>query len=189
MGRKTKLWTILDETTVYDCRPFVRVVKQRVATDLGVEVNDYFQVVLPDFAICCPIDADGRVITLWQYKHGARSYGLTFPAGQIEPGEDPEVGIRRELIEESGYRARDARFLGRFAVSGNQGCGWGHFYVLTDCERIAEPNAGDLETMDICLMNRAEIDAAIAANAISVMAHITLWGLARSFVQSNGPTA
>lgn len=42
---------------------------------------------------------------------------IELPAGTLEPGEDPEVTARRELAEETGYRAASWEHMHRFFVS------------------------------------------------------------------------
>lgn len=41
-----------------------------------------------------------------QYRHAANQYLWELPAGKIDPGEEPLAGAKRELIEETGYRAK-----------------------------------------------------------------------------------
>jgi ADP-ribose pyrophosphatase len=172
-------WRILAEETVLDAAPWITVTKQRLVTDTGTTVPDYFQVKLSDFAIAVPLTEDGRVITLWQYKHGARHWGLTFPAGHVNPGEDPALAMRRELREETGYEPAEILPTGRAAVSGNQGCGTAHLFLMRGCTRVAEPASGDLEAMEIRLMSVAEVEAALRTGEAGVLPHIAVWGAAR----------
>jgi ADP-ribose pyrophosphatase len=172
----TDAWTVEAEEVVFAARPFVDVRRQRVRTTAGRVVDDYYQVTLPDFAIGCPVTSDHHIVTLWQYKHGARAAGLTFPAGIIEPGEAAEQAMRRELLEETGYAAGDARFLGRYVSNSNQGAGWAHLFVLYDCRPTAQAAAsGDLETMTLRLMAPAEVDAAVRAGQVKSLAHLAIW--------------
>jgi ADP-ribose pyrophosphatase len=41
-----------------------------------------------------------------QYRHAANQYLWELPAGKIDPGEEPLAGAKRELMEETGYRAK-----------------------------------------------------------------------------------
>ncbi len=49
---------------------------------------------------------DGRVVLVRQYRHAPRRWLWELVAGGIEPGETPLQAARRELREETGYRAR-----------------------------------------------------------------------------------
>jgi len=55
---------------------------------------------------------DGRVLLLRQYRPAVEAYVWEIPAGVIETGETPEACARRELEEETGYRAGELERLG-----------------------------------------------------------------------------
>ncbi len=60
-----------------------------------------------------------RVLLERQYRYAARAYLWELPAGRIDPGEKPLAAAKRELLEETGYRARDwKRALGFYASPG-----------------------------------------------------------------------
>ena len=52
-----------------------------------------------------------------QYRHAANQYLWELPAGKIEPGEDALEGAKRELAEETGYRAKKWRLLVEYYAS------------------------------------------------------------------------
>jgi ADP-ribose pyrophosphatase len=52
-----------------------------------------------------PVDADGRVLLVRQYRYAVASYVWELPAGRLDAGETPEEGARRELVEEAGLEA------------------------------------------------------------------------------------
>ena len=60
---------------------------------------------------------DPRVIMEQQYRHAAGQYLIELPAGKLEPGEDSLEGAKRELIEETGYRAKHWTKLVRYYAS------------------------------------------------------------------------
>jgi ADP-ribose pyrophosphatase len=53
--------------------------------------------------------AEPRILLERQYRYAAKEYLLELPAGRIDPGEKPLAGAKRELLEETGYRAKDWR--------------------------------------------------------------------------------
>jgi ADP-ribose pyrophosphatase len=67
----------------------------------------------PGAVLIVPFLSPGKVVLLRQYRAVIKSWLYEFPAGTIEPGEKPIVCARREIIEETGYRAGIMRKLGR----------------------------------------------------------------------------
>lgn len=62
-------------------------------------------------AAIVPIDADGNIIFVRQYRHPARKEVLEIPAGMIEGDERPEVCASRELEEETSYKSDKLKLL------------------------------------------------------------------------------
>lgn len=58
-----------------------------------------------------PIDEDGNIIVVRQYRHAIEKYTIEIPAGGMEIGEDPKQAALRELEEETGYKSDDAAHL------------------------------------------------------------------------------
>lgn len=52
------------------------------------------------------LGAEPRVLLERQYRYAAEDYLWELPAGRIDPGESPLAGAKRELLEETGYRAK-----------------------------------------------------------------------------------
>jgi ADP-ribose pyrophosphatase len=52
-----------------------------------------------------------------QYRHAAQSMMWELPAGRIDDGETPLTAAKRELLEETGYRARQWKRILHFYVS------------------------------------------------------------------------
>jgi len=60
---------------------------------------------------------DPWIVMERQYRHAAQQYLWELPAGKIEPGEDPLEAGKRELAEETGYRAKKWRPLVEYYAS------------------------------------------------------------------------
>jgi ADP-ribose pyrophosphatase len=58
-----------------------------------------------------PVLDSGELVMERQYRYALRRHCLELPAGKIDPGEEPLATGRRELLEETGYVAREWNYL------------------------------------------------------------------------------
>lgn len=65
-------------------------------------------------AAVLPVDTDGKIIFVRQYRHAFREMLLEIPAGILEDGEDAAAGAARELEEETGKKPGKLNFLCEF---------------------------------------------------------------------------
>src|SRR5271154_3240184 len=65
-------------------------------------------------AVMMPVDDKERILLVRQYRLPAKQYLWELPAGRLDAGETPLQAARRELIEETGYRAKKWSKLGMF---------------------------------------------------------------------------
>jgi ADP-ribose pyrophosphatase len=73
----------------------------------------------PGSVVVLPVLPDGRIVLIRQYRYAARQYLWELVAGRIDAGETPQVAAARELIEETGFRAKRFRvFLDVFPTPG-----------------------------------------------------------------------
>jgi ADP-ribose pyrophosphatase len=68
-------------------------------------------------AVMMPVDDKGRVLLVRQYRLAARKFLWELPAGTLDPGEKPLPAAKRELAEETGYRAKKWTKLAEFYPS------------------------------------------------------------------------
>ncbi len=68
-------------------------------------------------AVMLPVDARGRILLVRQYRLAARASLWELPAGRVDKGEKLLAAAKRELLEETGYRARRWRKLASFYAS------------------------------------------------------------------------
>jgi ADP-ribose pyrophosphatase len=66
----------------------------------------------PGAVAIVPLFEDGRVLLERQFRYPHRREFIEIPAGKLEPGEPQLDTAKRELLEETGYSARDWTRLG-----------------------------------------------------------------------------
>lgn len=79
--------------------------------------RDYDLVDIQNAVTILPVDDDGQIYFVRQYRIGSKSELLELPAGKIEKGEDPRITAERELREETGMAAGEILHLGNFYMS------------------------------------------------------------------------
>lgn len=68
-------------------------------------------------AAIVPVDNDGNIIFVKQYRHAVKGLVVEIPAGMIEEGEDPAICAKRELEEETGFVAGELIYVTKLVMS------------------------------------------------------------------------
>ena len=126
----------------------------------------------PEVIAVLPILDDGRVVLVRQFRKAAENVLLEVPAGGVDEGETPEEAVRREMIEETGYRVGTVTKLSSFYTSPGFTTELMHLYEARDLQ----PGEATEETdqIEVVLMTADEalaaVEAAGAADAKTLLA-------------------
>ena len=108
---------VLSSKTVYE-GPVFGIRRDEVIEPSGVRTTREV-ITHPGSVVVLPVLPDGRILLIQQYRHAAHQYLWELVAGRIDAGESPREAAARELIEETGYRAKSLRvFLYMFPTPG-----------------------------------------------------------------------
>ena len=132
---------ITSSREVYQCRLF------RVTEDRAIDPKTNFKIQRSvvrhaGSAVMMAVDEKKRILLVRQYRLPADKYLWELPAGKLDPGEKPLGAAKRELIEETGYRARSWKKLASFFVSPGYVAERMTIYLATDL------TAGEATPMD-----------------------------------------
>ena len=112
-------------------------------------------IVHPGAAVMLAMPDDRSVIIERQYRYALRSHVYELPAGKIDAGEDPLDTAKRELLEETGYRAREWRHL----VSTYPVVGYSNerieLYLARDLEHVGHA-LDDGEFLDVLVVSLSD---------------------------------
>lgn len=116
-------------------------------------------------AVLVPIDADGRLIFVRQYRHAIGEWLLELPAGGIDDRDgSPADAAQRELREETGYRGTLTQIGGMYLAPGYSD-EYQHIFIARDLAEDALP-ADDEEDLRLERLTLDEALAQLDAGAI-----------------------
>jgi ADP-ribose pyrophosphatase len=107
---------IVESKEVYRCKLF------KVTEDRAVDPKTKFEINRcvvrhAGSAVMMPVDEKRRILLVRQYRLPAENYMWELPAGKVDEGEKPLQAAKRELMEETGYKAKTWQKLASFFVS------------------------------------------------------------------------
>jgi ADP-ribose pyrophosphatase len=90
---------------------FLNILRDTVLLPNGRQATREY-VVHPGAVVVIALLDDGRVVLERQHRYPVGRVMLEFPAGKLDPGENPQFCGQRELFEETGYTARQWAYAG-----------------------------------------------------------------------------
>ena len=135
---------ILNSETVFRGRAF-KIQQDRVQRPNGPQTYDTVHHI--GAVAMVPIDPDGRILFVRQYRHAARRKLLELPAGTLEEGEPVQETAQRELREEVGMAPGRLTKLAEFFLAPGYSTERMHIYLAEDLrpEKLAGDEDEDLE--------------------------------------------
>lgn len=170
-------WKVLKSTEVFRAGFFRLRVDECELPDKRV-MPRYYVLEFPDWVNVVPITEDGMVILVDQYRHGVGQDFLEIPGGSSHSGnEEPLTAGQRELLEETGYEAREWVNCGFHfpnpALQNNKM----HTFLALGCRKIREPQLDPFECLTVQLIplvrlvelfNRGEFKHSLIAASIGL---------------------
>lgn len=155
----------------------------RVELPIGLQ-EDFGVIHHPGASIAVPINNEGLVVILRQYRFAVGRRLLEFPAGTLEEGEDPLSSMKRELCEESGYEAFKWDSLGIMVPCPGYSDELINMFLARDLQLLEEKPVGDLdEDIEVLLMSKDELEKKISSGEeVLDGKSITAWHRARQFL-------
>jgi len=142
-----------------------------------VDSEPYYSLKLPDYVAIVAYTTRGEIVLVSQYRPAIEGASLELPAGLVDGSEGPEEHARRELEEETGYRAGELVHLGTlYSDTGRlQNRLW--CYLARNVRPVAgwKPEEAGIQSL---LMSPTDLDAAVRYGRFKHALHLAVLALA-----------
>ncbi|AOW99205.1 NUDIX hydrolase [Moorena producens PAL-8-15-08-1] len=137
----------------------------------------------PGGSLAVPVTPDGKLVLVRQYRFAVSGRLLEFPAGTVESHESPAETIKREIEEETGYRAHRWKSLGKFPLAPGYSDEYIYAFLAEDLEKLEAPPKQDYdEDIEVVLMTPKELEQAILEGEPVDAKSISSFFMARPFL-------
>jgi ADP-ribose pyrophosphatase len=106
---RAKRAIVLSSATIYE-GPVFGIRRDEIIEPTGVRTVREM-ITHPGSVVVLPVLPDDRIVLIRQYRYAAKQFLWELVAGRIDGGESPKAAAARELIEETGFRAKRFRIL------------------------------------------------------------------------------
>jgi ADP-ribose pyrophosphatase len=131
-------------------------------------LHDFYLLACPDWCNIVPITDGGDVVMVKQHRHGIQEETLELPGGMIDPeDQNPLEAARRELLEETGYRAHQIESIGIIAPNPAMQTNRCHSFLARGVRLEQSPHLDSGEDIEVVRVPLAEIPDRVARGEIS----------------------
>jgi ADP-ribose pyrophosphatase len=118
--------------------------------DKGGKSQEWEYIEKADAVAVLPITRDNKAILIKNYRVPVERYVLETPAGLLDKkGENLEDGVRRELLEETGYKADRIYQLPAWPLRSGISKNIIHGFIATGLEKVSDIVGDDLEDLSV----------------------------------------
>ena len=159
-------WKKVGEKIDYDCG-FFKIRVRRSLSPLTGKNHPFYVLSTNDWVNIVALTPEKKILLVSQYRHGSDQISLETPGGAVDPGDPgPETAARRELLEETGYEAREWFLLGKVqpnpAILDNT-C---YFYLALGAVPVAPLKLDEAEELELSLEDMENIPALVESGQI-----------------------
>jgi 8-oxo-dGTP pyrophosphatase MutT (NUDIX family) len=177
-------WKLLHSEYIYKS-DWLTARKDRCLTPAGKIVDPYYVLEYPGWVNALAIADDGKVIMVRQYRHGYGQTILEIPGGAMDPADaSPEVAMRRELLEETGYAFEQLVPLGDICPNPASSNNLTYMFLATGGKKVQEQKLDQNEEIEIVIISMDELKQLLKANQIRQALHVTCIFYAMQYLET-----
>jgi ADP-ribose pyrophosphatase len=165
-------WQVLSSEYIHK-GPWATLRTDKCQMPDGRIVPSYYVLEYPDWANAVALTEDNKIIMVRQYRHAASIVSLEIPGGVIEPGESPETGMKRELLEETGYQFDKLELLCKLHANPSTANNVTHCYLARGGKKVQGQHLDEQEQIEVEEYTIDEVKQLLADNKITQALHCT----------------
>ena len=146
-----KPWKVLESSYF---RPRLRLDKVELPNGKFLDATVFE---LSSWANILALTKEHEVVLIKQYRHGVQKVLWEIPGGVVEDGEDPLEGVRRELLEETGYSAAEFIQVGALYPNPAFQTNTMYCFLALDAEKVTGQSLDDGEDIEVHLIPLKEL--------------------------------
>jgi len=159
-------WKKHGKKVAYDCG-FFQIHVHQSSSPLTGKKHPFYVLDTRNWVNVVALTEEGKVILVNQFRHGSGKISLEIPGGAVDHRDrSPLQAAKRELLEESGYRAFRWKLLGKTHPNPailNNTC---YFYLAEGARRVSDLKLDEAEELEVVLKEFKEIPRLIRKGRI-----------------------
>jgi len=174
-----KKWKLISSTQVFNAAPYITIDQRKYLLPNGSKGDSYFHLNRPDFVLIVAVNENNQFLLIKQYRRGVDDHVIEVPAGWIDKQETPQQAAQRELLEETGYQAKEIIPLGEIYAMPSFSSIKAFIFLAKIANRPDQEIATEAdENLTSRLFTREKLVKMIAENKIKSMAGLSALNLA-----------
>ena len=176
-----RYWETVSRKTVLEFSWFLTMESHVIKLPDGSVIPDWAWLIIPSAAIVLAVTSGHRFLCFRQTKYAVEGITLAPVGSMLNPDEKPIDAAKRELLEETGYKASDWINLGSFVLDPNRGVATIHMFLALNARKVAEPDSDDLEDQELLYFSQNVIENALKAGEFKVLACASVVSMALNY--------
>ncbi|HBT19434.1 MAG TPA: ADP-ribose pyrophosphatase [Clostridiaceae bacterium] len=172
-----------EDTTTKDVRYTGKIIQLETHEVTLVDGKSAFREIIRHPGGVCILakDASDRILLVKQFRKPMEEAYLELPAGKLEKELTPLENAKKELEEETGYRARNFHSLGAFATSPGYSDELIHLFVAEDLYE-GQKGGDDDEFIDLIRLTKEEFSEGIRQGHIKDLKTVACYTLGKEIL-------
>ena len=151
---------------VADCRVF-KLREDSYEDSVSAKEASFYVIENPDWVNIFALTEDEKIVLIEQFRFGTEEITLEIPGGMIDDNEEPAACAERELLEETGFSAKEIIYLGKSRPNPAIQTNWIYHFLAKNAAKTGETDFDEHENIRVKLADLSEMKNMIESEQIT----------------------